>query len=274
MDSALWEHRPVIFIEKYQVANWFLLRSTKMKTTLIAAKKSFGAAIAELIKKQAAAGNTVALNDQILAFGTANDYIRWAASTKEILYHKLSERNSDRKPVVLESTIFTYLWTAADALFSRPGVHALIGKKPLKNNELGKFKNVYEFAAIPSADVTAKLKTLLDILNTEIELQEPVPGSVRTKMKIWEMIYLKYTVARQRTMGIGLYMHDCIASGQPFSPDLPTIVYASRNWHFHGVLLSSAFRGPVQRQLLFYRTLNEVMADVFGQFSSKIFGKI
>jgi hypothetical protein len=110
----------------------------------------------------------------------------------------------------------------------------------------------------------------LDILTTEVTLQEPAPGVGRSTLRVWEMIYFKYTSTPQKKKGIGRYMGQCVLQGTTFAPDLPFLIYASRNWHFHGVLLTSSLRGPPGRPLHYYRTLNEALAEFFDRFAAKV----
>lgn len=240
-----------------------------MNASLKAAGSDLGKTIGALITKNGTAKVTVSLNDQKIGLGTAKEYVWWAKCTREIVYSSKAAERSDRKPVVLEAARFSYLWTAADALFSRPGVHALIGTAHAKD-ELANFRTLFDFAGIPAAVVAARRQALLDILTTEITVQEPIPGLGRQTLRIWEMIYFKYTSTPQKKRSIGRYMGQCILQGSAFSPDLPFLIYASRNWHFHGVLVTSSLRGPAGRPLHYYKTLNEILAELFKRFAVKV----
>jgi hypothetical protein len=238
------------------------------------AAASLGRSIGALKARSSGPGVTIALNDQKVGLGTAKDYLRWAQSMRDINYLGRPERLSDRRPVVFEATRFSYLWTAADAMFSRPGVHSLVGTIHHNKGELGNFKSLFDFAAIPASVVNSKRTTLLDILRTEIATIEPIPGIRRKILPVWQAIYFKYTSTPEKRRGIGKYIGLCLTSGQQFAPDLPTLVYGSRNWHFHGVLLSTSFRGPAARQLLYYRTLNETMAEFFASFATNLLARL
>jgi hypothetical protein len=240
-----------------------------MNASLKAAGSSLGKSIGTLISKNGAAKPSVILNDQKIGLGTAKEHIWWAKCTHEIRYSTTGAAQSDRKTVVLEATRFSYLWTAADALFSRPGIHTLIGTAHAKD-ELSNFRALFTYAGVPAASIASKRQALLDILMTEVTLQEPAPGVGRSTLSVWEMIYFKYTSTPQKKRGIGRYMAQCVLQGTPFAPDLPFLIYASRNWHFHGVLVTSSLRGPPGRPLHYYRTLNTALAEFFELFAAKV----
>ncbi len=73
--------------------------------------------------------------------------------------------------------------------------------------------------------------------------------------KLFEVIYYKYTTASEQARGFGKKLAAASAAGTISSVDLPTIIYATRNWHVHGVLLSSSFRGPSKKFELYINTL-------------------
>ena len=234
-----------------------------MSAAIDSARASLGQCQRKLHISIAASGAiTSEQNDQKLSLGIAQDFLRWADSTGEVLYLRKAERNSDRKPVILEATRFSYLWTATDALFNRPGIRQLVGMPPNARKEIVRFKLLLNFANLPAALIHQKKQALLNTLCMEVHIQEPIPGTNRTEFRVWEVVYYKYTTPQERKRGMGQYMHDCLVNGTAFDPDIASIIYASRNWHFHGVILTTGFRGPPERPLQYYRTLNETLGEI------------
>ena len=239
-----------------------------MPTPLQLSLQTMGHCLTTINARIDATGVTHDLLERKIAFGIARDHARWAASLQDLVYSRRSENESDRKPVFLEGMRFSHLWTATDALFSRPSLHLITGA-PSGRSELQKFTNLFSFSALSPNVISTARSQLLNLLNIEVHVTEPLPGAIPANLRVWKIIYYKYTVALQRKRSMGRYMRDCLANGTPFSPDLCPLIYASRNWHFHGVFGSSAFRGPAARPLVYYKTLNSILSQFLQEFASR-----
>lgn len=74
--------------------------------------------------------------------------------------------------------------------------------------------------------------------------------------------------------GVGRTIMQALASSPPADLDIPTIIYAARNWNVHGVLVSSSFRGTRQKYVKFIESimlvLSEVLARAAADFESRL----
>lgn len=84
------------------------------------------------------------------------------------------------------------------------------------------------------------------------------------------MIYYKYTVAHEQTRGLGKKLFHAATSANYLPLDLPTLIYATRNWNIHGVLLSSSFRGTRKKFNIWIDTVNLALARILEGTASAI----
>ena len=77
-----------------------------------------------------------------------------------------------------------------------------------------------------------------------------------------EVIFFKYTLAHEQTRELGKKLSAAASSGSYAALDLPTLIYATRNWNVHGVLLSSAFRGTRKKFNLWITSANLALAMI------------
>jgi len=87
-------------------------------------------------------------------------------------------------------------------------------------------------------------------------------ASVHTPPTILEVIYFKYTVTREQSRGVGRKLLRAAITGNYRHLDLPTLIYATRNWNIHGVLLSSSFRGTRKKFNVWIDTVNIALARI------------
>jgi hypothetical protein len=87
---------------------------------------------------------------------------------------------------------------------------------------------------------------------------------------ILEVIYFKYTVASEQSRGLGKKLLKAATTDNYESLDLPTLIYATRNWNIHGVLLSSSFRGTRKKFNLWIDTINLTLAEVLANSSKAL----
>jgi hypothetical protein len=165
------------------------------------------------------------------------------------------------------------MWTGTNALFSRDSILSLTFlPRPLPNvvGELARFRVLYEFAAVPDVVIHPERTLLNQLLRMDYRSQ-PLPGvPVQPSYTMWEIISHKYTVTTERTRGVGKLIADTLAAGATPYLDVPTIIYAARNWNVHGVLLSSSFRGTRRKYVTFIESLMLVLSEVLTRTATKL----
>jgi hypothetical protein len=224
---------------------------------------------AKRAKTRIGSPSTLPALEILLGVGIAADWIGWAAELSTIKFtgHR---RKSDRLQSLIELSRFTYMWAAANALFSRPAILARLGAPTNTSGELNSFRILHRSAGILSPNETAHLKTLHAILDVPMKVRDfPwLPPGVTPKL--FEVIYFKYTTASQQKLGFGKKLLAASAAGTISLVDLPTIIYATRNWHVHGVLLSSSFRGPSKKFEVYINTINNALAEILSGVGNQL----
>src|ERR1019366_8452311 len=114
------------------------------------------------------------------------------------------------------------------------------------------------------------LKTLHNILGIPMEVKDFPWLPVGSIPKSFEVIYYKYMTASEQSRPLGKKLAAASAAGTISSLDLATIIYATRNWHVHGALLSSSFRGPRKRFELYINTINKALAGVLDGVGNQL----
>ena len=203
-----------------------------------------------------------------IGFGLCADWQRWAATLNMLSFAARSEHNSSRKQGLTESTRFNYIWTGTNALFSRKPILALARQPsplPQLKSELQRFRVLYDFAQLPADLVAREHKLLNQVLSIECQAK-PIAGAPRkSSYTMLEIIFYKYIVPDQRDKGVGLTIGSAITSTPAATLEIPTIIYAARNWSVHGVLLSSSFRGSRQKYVTFIESLMFVLSEVLAR---------
>jgi len=189
-----------------------------------------------------------------LGFGIATDWLGWAGSIDGISHSILRRRKSERSETLLELTRFMFLWTAANALFSRQDILSLFSVAQPKS-ELERFKMLYRQTAQTRVEQDNSLKILHNILKQPMEVTSFPWVPIKSPPTILEVIYQKYMQPPEQKRAIGKMMLSSIQNSAYGQLDLPTLIYATRNWNVHGVLLSSSFRGTGKKFLLWVKTV-------------------
>src|SRR5438132_5202520 len=132
---------------------------------LLKAHSAFGQCASTIISRKL----PISTDDRIRvqACGIARDYIRWAAALKALKFATKPEDKSARVAGITESVRFIQLWTAANALFGRDELMALVGFDVNKTAELIRFKGLYEAASVNKVLEGRCLITLYDVLGIE-----------------------------------------------------------------------------------------------------------
>jgi hypothetical protein len=212
-----------------------------------------------------------------IGFGICADWQRWSAAINEICFSERSEQRSSRTEGLTESTRFNYMWTGANALFSRNAILSLArhpNPLPSLRGEEDRFRILYDFAQIPGQLISDEEKLLNQLLSMECRAQ-PLPGApVQQSYTMWEVIYYKYTVGHDRRRGIGASIGRALAAGTLPQLDAPKIIYGARNWNVHGVLLSSSFRGTRRKYVAFMNSVMLLLSEVLSRTAARLFPKI
>ena len=143
------------------------------------------------------------------------------------------------------------------------------GKLPL--GELRRFRAVYALAAISPSDEAAYLAPLHTTLSLPRNTKE-FPWATLSTIRVIDLIYHKYTPSTYRSKGDSARAIEDVVVGSKAitSLDLPTLIYATRNWTIHGSLLDSSFRGAPKQYQLYVPTITRSLAHVIGRFAGSL----
>jgi hypothetical protein len=155
------------------------------------------------------------------------------------------------------------MWTAANALFARSAVIELLDPAARsKRSELDRFRVLFQHSGLPAGRVSAIESTLHALLALPMHVQHFPWASVNMPPTILDVIYFKYTVTSEQTRGLGRKLFQAVSTNNYGPLDLPTLIYATRNWNIHGVLLSSSFRGTRKKFNVWIDAINAALASV------------
>lgn len=203
-----------------------------------------------------------------IGLGTAADWLNWASRLRGLDFSSSIKRGSPRSASYLESTRFTYAWTAANAIFSRNHVMRHLDKGKLPTSELDRFRLLYWHASIPLADEASFLAPLHSTLDS-IRQPNQFPWASLAAIRVIDLIYHKYTPDTYKGKGhAAKAVEAVVVGGNPVSSlDLPTVIYAARNWTVHGSLVDSSFRGAPKQYQLFITTVTKALGAVIGGYA-------
>jgi len=219
---------------------------------------------AKAAKTKAAPGAMTPLQiEQVVGLGIACDWLYWAQSLKSMGYSDRKHSKSSRVYCMQELTRFTFMWTAANALFARSSIIDLLDSTAgSKKGELDRFRVLFQHCGLAGKDVIPFETTLHKLLASEMEVKHFPWASTTSPPTTLEVIYFKYTVASERTLGVGRKLRQASTTKNYSDLDLPTLIYATRNWNIHGVLISTSLRGPIKKFNLWIDTINTALAKV------------
>jgi hypothetical protein len=155
------------------------------------------------------------------------------------------------------------MWTATNALFARSSIINLLDATAgSKKGELDRFRVLFQHCGLTKKDATPFETTLHKLLASEMEVKYFPWASTSSPPTTLDVIYFKYTVADQQSKGVGRKLLQASKTKNYSDLDLPTLVYATRNWNIHGVLISTSLRGPMKKFNLWIDTINTALAKV------------
>jgi len=217
---------------------------------------------------------TTGAYEQLVGLGICGDWLGWA-TLKRIDYATKHRNQSERAEALAEVTRFTFMWTAANAVFARPSLVSLfdrsIGAAP---SEPVAFGAMYRASALDPSIERDHLKTLNQIVGmSQTPKQFPwLPAGA--PITVAHVIYYKYTTDHEKQRGVGKKLATALSTGVYQPLDLPTLIYATRNWTVHGVLLSSSMRGTQKKFLIFMQTINDALIRVLDGAGSALLAKL
>jgi hypothetical protein len=219
---------------------------------------------AQAVQAQAApTGMTPLQYERLIGLGIACDWVGWARHLLSISYSDRRRSASDRAYGLNELTRFTFMWTATNALFARSAIIELLDStSDQRASELERFRVLFQHCGLPTVDANTLELTLHSLLALPMYVRHFPWASVHTPPTILEVIYFKYTVTREQSRGVGRKLLRAATTGNYRHLDLPTLIYATRNWNIHGVLLSSSFRGTRKKFNVWIDTVNIALARI------------
>ena len=213
--------------------------------------------------------------ERLIGFGMACDWLRWAQHILSINYSKQKYQKSDRSYSILELTRFTYMWTATNALFARPAVIELLDStRRSRGTELERFRILYNHSDFSFSKSEEMISTLHTLLSLSMEVQHFPWEAKNNPPTILEVIYFKHTAQKEKNNDFGQKLLNVIQTDNYASLDIPTLIYATRNWNIHGVLLSSSFRGTRKKFNLWIDTINFALANILNGSASALLNKL
>jgi hypothetical protein len=141
-------------------------------------------------------------------------------------------------------------------------------KNTLPSGELSRFRLLYRDSGFSPSDEATALTQLHAILSSTRHPDE-FPWAPLATIRVIDVIYHKYTPDSYKGRGpVGKAIEDVVVGGRPItSLDLPTLIYATRNWTVHGSLLDSSFRGAPQQYQLYITIITKALAATLGGYA-------
>jgi hypothetical protein len=230
---------------------------TAQRLTLLQARKTYSKCAALLDLRIRAAGYTQGLSDQIIGIGIAADWLRRAAEMEDIQYLGTHlNRSSSRKAGFVELVRYGFSWFALNAVFTRPVLLQKIGT-PAAKGEYEDFLVLFNSAGIGS--VPTRLRDLHALLRAPTSPRLPgLPSG--TAVPTLSAIHAKY-LPRNSHGKTAKAVTAAATSGNIVALDLPTLLYAFRNWSVHGNALDGSF-GSRPGFLRYAEILQETLAEI------------
>jgi hypothetical protein len=227
------------------------------------ASKSLGQCAKAISAKSSGISLSAPDYEVLIGLGIALDWIKWARDLDSLTYTNPKRESFDRSYGTSELTRFTFMWTAANALFSRGSILKMIDPTTSGNgSELERFRILFDGSLLSDVDEKAYVKNLHALLALPMHVQHFPWVAVNSPPTLLEVIYFKYTVAHEQNRGLGKKLLQAATNANYHALNLPTLIYATRNWNIHGVLLSSSFRGTRKKFNLWIDTINLALATV------------
>lgn len=233
------------------------------RDTLLQARKFYSKSANKVETTIKAQGLTPLFSTQIIGIGVATEWMRRAAEMDNIHYMGKNLNKSRSSDLFVEILRFNFSWFALNAIFTRNELLSLFGT-PSDSSEYSAFHLLY-ISAMP-LNAAARLQKLHLLLNSPIATR--LPNTSNYSVSTLQAIYLKYLPSniRGRTAKA---MQQAVQEGNANSLDMPTLLYAFRNWSVHGNTLHGCF-GSHPRFLEYASLLQETLAEVHYETARKL----
>jgi len=188
---------------------------------------------------------------------------------EDITYLGDQLNDSKRKIPFVELLRYSFSWFGINAIFARPALVSLIGVPP-DRSEFAYFLVLFNSTPLPNAP--AQLADLHRLLGSQVSSRLPGIPSVTpvTTLNAIQTKYLSHHKSKHKTANA---IARAAISGNLGSLDLPTLLYAFRNWSVHGNALDGCF-GSRPGFLQYIGILQQVLADVHSATAARLFAKI
>lgn len=208
---------------------------------------------------------TVAHAELQIGLGTCGDWVSWATSLRKLDFHSAIKRKSPRAGNYLEVTRFNYVWTGANAVFSRTRLLSHFTSHAVPKAELARFRLLYTAAGLTPIEESALIAPLHRVLQLTRKPDE-FPWAPLATVRIIDLIYHKYTPDDYKSLGAGKAIGKVVNGRAPIGDlDLPTLIYATRNWLVHGALVDSSFRGAPKDFSTYMTCATTALATIIGR---------
>jgi hypothetical protein len=225
------------------------------RKTLLEARKVYSKCANKVENNITQRGLTPLLSSQVIGIGIASDWLRRAAEMDNIHYIGKNLNKSKSSELFIELLRFSFSWFALNSIFSRTELLNLFGE-PSGNGEYKALSLLYSSSSLINAP--QRLEELRLILNTPITTR--LPNNNGIPVSTLEAIYLKYLpngIKGSAAKDIKL----AVESGSANSLEMPTLIYAFRNWSVHGNTMHGCF-GSHPRFLRYASLLQETLAEL------------
>nr|WP_123784786.1 hypothetical protein [Pirellula staleyi] len=211
--------------------------------------------------------------EKVVGIGIAFEWSRRAWLLSELRFGSSSQKRNGRKlgaTELCETTRFTYMWIALNALFARPSLLSLLDPTAqAARSELDRFRMMLNSARLTQSEISAAHMTLISILTTAVNVKS-FPWQTAGIPTVAEVIYHKYTSPDEQNRGVGKRLGLAITAGNLSTLDLASLIYAFRNWTVHGATLSSSLRGTKARSRRYLDTINSVTSAILVGAAKKL----
>lgn len=267
--------RPIVSTIEFGIActrvSWRLRESSMnpFRHTLLNARKSYSRCASKVESRIKSQGLTSLLSEQIIGIGVAADWLRRAAELEGVTYLGNQLNESKRNASFVEILRYSFSWFGLNAIFTRPMLLNLIGT-PQGHGEFTRFLVLFNSAALPSEPtLTVSLQGLL-AAQTSPRLPNRAPG---TSVSVLSAIYVKYLSATGQQGQTATAVANAATSGNISNLNLPTLLYAFRNWSVHGNALDGAF-GSRPGFLRYVELLQTGLAEIHDNTAAQLLARI
>jgi hypothetical protein len=205
------------------------------------------------------------LSEKIVGLGVGTEWLRRATEMNEIQYIGKNLNKSRKNDSFVELLRFSFSWFSLNAIFTRPELRSLIGK-PDGMGEYNEFRVLYDNAVLTSAQ--SRLLQLQTLLKTPTSPRMPgkLKGEVVSTLAVISLRYLPQKSPGKTAKAI----KNAANSGDFSELDMPTLLYAFRNWSVHGNALDGCF-GSRPGFIQYTRLLQETLAEIHLQTSKDLY---